>query len=516
MKRYIAIAILGLALLAGNIWHGAVKAQTRTDKFQGNVVVRGTSLSVNNATDPALVSMDSTNTVTTKVQSRDSQGFIGTTSNHDLRIMTNSTVEMTILAAGNVGIGTITPTGLLHVVGPNGLFLIGTSKADDTRKYGWFGTEHYDIDEEPFIAMSPDSDTSINRLRVGGGVTGGNAATEISFYTAANTTTTTGTERMTILAAGNVGIGTTTPGGALHVNAPTPLFLFGNNETDDTSKYAWMAVEHYDVDEEPFFFFAPIVAATTNIARIGGGSASGNAATSIAFYTAANSTTVTGTERVIINSAGKVGIGTSSPAVGLHGVVTNGTLLWAGTEADNANKYGRWGVENYDVDEEPFYGIQHVAETAANTLRLGGGYASGNAATAIQFYTAANNTTTTGTERARINSQGQLLLPIGTAALPTIGSLTNADLGIYFGPNQILFTVDEAIVGDFSSVAFTLGTGIRLSLASEFARWVERGAAPTAPPANQVDVYAIDNGGKTELCARFNSGAACVQIAIEP
>lgn len=39
--------------------------------------------------------------------------------------------------------------------------------------------------------------------------------------------------------------------------------------------------------------------------------------------------------------------------------------------------------------------------------------------------------------------------------------------------------------------------------------------APSAPAANGVYIYAVDNGGKTELLARFNSGAA-QRIAIEP
>jgi len=44
----------------------------------------------------------------------------------------------------------------------------------------------------------------------------------------------------------------------------------------------------------------------------------------------------------------------------------------------------------------------------------------------------------------------------------------------------------------------------------------ELSADPPAPAANQVVIYAKDNGsGKTELCARFNTGAV-QQIAIQP
>jgi hypothetical protein len=51
--------------------------------------------------------------------------------------------------------------------------------------------------------------------------------------------------------------------------------------------------------------------------------------------------------------------------------------------------------------------IENTSTT--NEITFGGGYGITNAATLIAFRTAANNTTTTGTERARIDSDGNLL-----------------------------------------------------------------------------------------------------------
>ena len=60
-----------------------------------------------------------------------------------------------------------------------------------------------------------------NVFNLGGGTSVGNAATIITFYTAADAITTTGTERMRINSAGDVGIGPVTPLGQLHVDQPS-------------------------------------------------------------------------------------------------------------------------------------------------------------------------------------------------------------------------------------------------------------------------------------------------------
>ena len=52
--------------------------------------------------------------------------FIGTTDNKDLVIKTNSSEKIRITALGRVGIGTLTPSASLHVVGDNGIIAEGT------------------------------------------------------------------------------------------------------------------------------------------------------------------------------------------------------------------------------------------------------------------------------------------------------------------------------------------------------------------------------------------------------
>jgi hypothetical protein len=96
----------------------------------------------------------------------------------------------------NVGIGTAAPAARIHLVGGN--MLLADGEADNAVKQGRIGSEHYDVDEEPFFYLYSINQSDNNQINIGGGTSAGNAATNIKFYTAANITTTTGTARMVI------------------------------------------------------------------------------------------------------------------------------------------------------------------------------------------------------------------------------------------------------------------------------------------------------------------------------
>jgi hypothetical protein len=82
-----------------------------------------------------------------------------------------------------------------------------------TAKVGRFGCLHYTTTEEPVFGLVINPTASDNEIEIGGGTVVGNAATVIKFYTAANTTTVDGTERMRIHSSGNVSIGSGTDNG---------------------------------------------------------------------------------------------------------------------------------------------------------------------------------------------------------------------------------------------------------------------------------------------------------------
>lgn len=131
-----------------------------------------------------------------------------------------------------IGLGTTAPDTSLHIVHPdsvNGGIQLQSSLSNSTNKSGRIKLGHYTTTEEPITIFLGEATSSANILNFGGGSGAENAATEIRFRTAATTTTLTGTTRMTIDSAGDVGIGNDTPLYPLHVGAgaDTPTVTTG-------------------------------------------------------------------------------------------------------------------------------------------------------------------------------------------------------------------------------------------------------------------------------------------------
>jgi len=103
-----------------------------------------------------------------------------------------------------------------------------------------------------------------------------------------------------------LGVGTITPGFPLDIVGATDQLQIrvADNETDATVKIGGFTGRHYLNAEEDVSLLVCAQSNGANTFFWGGGSASFNAATGHNFYTAANSTTTTGTLRFSINSAG--------------------------------------------------------------------------------------------------------------------------------------------------------------------------------------------------------------------
>jgi hypothetical protein len=93
------------------------------------------------------------------------------------------------------------------------------SNTNSSWKYGFYTTKHYLNADEPLGLIAGEAAPSNSYVKIGGGYSEINAATDLEFYTANNTTTTTGTQRMCVKSDGKIGIGTSSPTAVLHVNS---------------------------------------------------------------------------------------------------------------------------------------------------------------------------------------------------------------------------------------------------------------------------------------------------------
>lgn len=131
------------------------------------------------------------------------------------------TSSLDISASGNVGIATSSPGSSLDVAG--NILTVGSesgtsNRGNNTTKLSRFAMPPFASANLKFAVFAGATISTANIAAVGGGVGGMAAATQIDFVTAATTNTDTGTVRMTINSAGNVGIATASPTETLSVN----------------------------------------------------------------------------------------------------------------------------------------------------------------------------------------------------------------------------------------------------------------------------------------------------------
>ena len=85
-----------------------------------------------------------------------------------------------------------------------------------------------------------------------------------------------------------------------------------------------------------------------------------------------------------------------------------------GGSGDEANKVIRFSTPSHDTDEENVQILQVESESSSNQISFGGGTSALNSATTMRFLTSSVDTTT-GTERLRIDSSGNLGLNTGSS-----------------------------------------------------------------------------------------------------
>jgi hypothetical protein len=210
--------------------------------------------------------------------------------------------RMRITSAGNVGIGTTSPATKL-VVESGGFAVQGLSQWPSSG----FGLEFWNLADTSYIG-------SFNRTT---------SAYRNMFLFANNTIFENGgNERMRITSAGNIGIGTTSPGARLHVEGGNAIFNNGLAdtilaiETDAAGLYDpifQMGSGQNSIASEGFEIWY-----SNNVGDVHLSTTYSDAAASIRFHTATGTSKSTSNERMIITGTGNVGIGTTSPAYKLH------------------------------------------------------------------------------------------------------------------------------------------------------------------------------------------------------
>jgi hypothetical protein len=259
-----------------------------------------------------------------------------------------------------------------------------------------------------------------------------------------------GTEVLRIDSSGRLGLGTSTPqttNGGLDVSSGGLGIIVGadsgaSTRTDATTKLGRILAPHYTNAEEPVAGLVISNDSTENIVSVGGGTGLANAATVVRVFTAANSTTTTGTERLRVDSSGRVGIGTTSPGHALH--VSNGNdsasgefvgITIGGTNSGNA----RTG--------------SIIKDTTTFDLI----YRNQNFSSAVGAHVFRNGPS----EHARIDSSGRLL--VGTSSVTGIP----ATLNVIGGNNTVMHAQGANADSPFLFLSHARGTGTQSVNASD-------------------------------------------------
>jgi hypothetical protein len=158
----------------------------------------GSTIEISSASTPQLRATDTTNTVTSKMMSDNSAGYVGTHTNHNFNILRNNSVQATFTSTG-LGLGTTSPADKFVVKGGSAgnadLVSFQNSNGNETHRF------YTDSDNDGVIETVTNAGTIANLIQSSGS----------SYFN-----------------GGNVGIGETNPSYKLHAVGSGSVASFGD------------------------------------------------------------------------------------------------------------------------------------------------------------------------------------------------------------------------------------------------------------------------------------------------
>ena len=256
-----------------------------------------------------------------------------------------------------------------------------------------------------------------------------------------------------------VGIGTTSPISSLTVLGANDVqggITLTTSSSNSTQKVGRIKTQHYNTAEEPFTAILTNAQATTNLINIGGASGAENAATHIKFFTASNNTTLTGSQRMVIDSSGNVGIGETSPDKQLH-IKDSGAVGIAIESTDNAqnldldfynNSGSVAGRIRYAEGPGTFSFFPNAGATEAITLAYAGG---------VTFNNEYTFPTSDGTANQVLQTDGSGNLSFATVQAGGGGTVSEAF-------KNIAVSGQSSVVADGATDTLTLAAGTGMTI----------------------------------------------------
>jgi phosphotransferase system HPr-like phosphotransfer protein len=151
---------------------------------------------------------------------------VGTNDNNELRFETNGTDKVTILANGNVGVGTTSPTAKLETAGTGSFqnqLTVGNDGVTNTSQL--IVTNSFTTGSSSVSLNTPNNSAYIRQSAVSGGDLTINSAGPVKLAGNTATITTGGGDRMFVSAVGQIGVNTLTPSAIFDITSTTSGLL---------------------------------------------------------------------------------------------------------------------------------------------------------------------------------------------------------------------------------------------------------------------------------------------------